>query len=70
MVAARKVETVYTEQEWMIHVEHHAKAILKRYAKRKVRRLVCKIIKLIPFILGATVFMCVYTIISLLEMYL
>lgn len=70
MVATRKVETVYTEQEWMNHVEHHAKAILKRYAKRKARKLVCKIIRLIPFILGATAFMCVYTIISLLEMYL
>ena len=65
-----KIETVYTEQEWMIHVEHHAKAILKRYAKRKVKRLICKSIRLIPFILGATAFMCVYTIISMLEMYL
>lgn len=70
MVAARKVETVYTEQEWMNHVEHHAKVILKRYAKRKARRLVCKIIRLIPFVLGATAFMSMYIIISLLEMYL
>lgn len=69
-MAATKIETVYTEQEWMNHVEHHAKAILKRYAKRKVRRLVCKINRLIPFILGASAFMCAYTIISLLEMYL
>ena len=69
-MVATKIETVYTEQEWMIHVEHHAKAILKRYAKRKVRRLVCKIIRLIPFILGASAFMSMYTIISLLELYL
>lgn len=69
-MVATKVETVYTEQEWMNHVEHHAKAILKRYAKRKARILVCKIIRLIPFILGASAFMCAYTIISLLEMYL
>ncbi len=69
-MVATKIETVYTEKEWMDHVEHHAISILKRYAKRKVRRLVCKIIRLIPFILGASAFMCAYTIISLLEMYL
>lgn len=47
-MVATKIETVYTEKEWMDHVEHHAISILKRYAKRKVRRLVCKIIRPIP----------------------
>ena len=69
-MVATKIETVYTEKEWMDHVEHHAISILKRYAKRNVRRLVCKIIRLIPFVLGATAFMSMYIIISLLEMYL
>lgn len=65
----KRVETVYTEEEWMRHVECHAKAILKRYAKRKARAFVSKLIELIPLFAGVTVFFCAYTIISILAMF-
>lgn len=67
---AKRIETVYTEEEWMRHVEYHAKSILKRYAKRKARAFVSKLIELIPLFVGVTVFFCVYTVISLLAMFI
>lgn len=50
-----RVETVYTEQEWMKHVEKHGKRILKRYIIRKFRNN-------IPFFIGVIVFYIVYAI--------
>ena len=50
-----RVETVYTEQEWMRHVEKHGRRILKRYLIRKIR-------KYIPFTLGVVLFYIVYAI--------
>ena len=35
-----RVETVYTEEEWMKHVERHALKILKRYIIRKAQELI------------------------------
>lgn len=32
-----KVETVYTEDEWMRHVERHGRKILKKYLVRKIK---------------------------------
>lgn len=66
---AKRIETVYTEEEWMRHVESHAKEILKRYAKKKVRKFVSKLIELIPFIAGVLVFYAVYTTINILTMF-
>ena len=50
-----RVETVYTEQEWMKHVERYGNRILKRYIIRKIR-------KNIPFFIGVFVFYIVYAI--------
>ena len=35
-----RVETVYTEEEWMKHVERHARQILRRYIIRKAQELI------------------------------
>ena len=35
-----RVETVYTEEEWMKHVERHARKILRRYIIRKAHELI------------------------------
>lgn len=35
-----RVETVYTEEEWMKHVERHASKILRRYIIRKAQELI------------------------------
>ena len=50
-----RVETVYTEREWMRHVEKHGRRILKRYIIRKIR-------KFIPFAIGVTGFYIIYAI--------
>lgn len=35
-----RVETVYTEEEWMKHVERHACKVLRRYIIRKAQELI------------------------------
>lgn len=35
-----RVETVYTEEEWMKHVERQARKILRRYIIRKAQELI------------------------------
>lgn len=35
-----RVETVYTEEEWMKHVERYARKILRRYIIRKAQELI------------------------------
>ena len=39
MYPAERIETVYTEEEWMKHVEAHGKEILLRWTKRKLAKL-------------------------------
>ena len=33
----KRVETVYTEDEWMKHFEHHIRRIIKKYIARKLQ---------------------------------
>ena len=35
-----RVETVYTEEEWMKHLERQARKILRRYIIRKAQELI------------------------------
>lgn len=39
MYPVERIETVYTEEEWMKHVEAHCRDILLRWTKRKLEKL-------------------------------